>query len=231
MEEVNLTVQEREKTTKGGLRRFRKQGFIPAICYGRKDEQGIPLLVKKREFIGLWHKIKRENVMINLFIDKKKPEKVIIKDQQIDPLKRDILHLDFYKVSLKEKIEVMVPLELKGESVGVKEGGVVEQVLREMKVRCLPTQMPERLEVDISNLKIGESIKAGDLSLQEGVELLIGPESLIVGIRPPEKVEEVVPAEAEAAEEKKEPEVIKKEKKAEEEESSAEEGKEKGKAK
>ena len=227
MEEINLAVRKRDKTTKGALKRFRKQGFIPAVCYGRKDERGIPLLVKKKEFMGLWYKIKRENVMINLFINEEKPERVIIKDRQIDPLRREILHLDFYKVPLKEKIEVMVPLELKGEPVGVKEGGVVEQVLRELAVRCLPTRMPEHLEVEISNLKIGESIKVGDLSPPEGVEFLMEPESLVVGIRPPEKVEEVVPPAGKEVEEKKEPEIIRKEKKAEEEEPSSEKGKEK----
>lgn len=238
MEEINLFAQKREATTKGKLRSFRKQGFIPAVYYG-KQVNSIPLLVKAKEFMPVFHKIRGENVLINLQIVPDasvgtggQTEKVIIKDYQVDPIKRRIIHLDFYKVLLKEKIETTVGIELTGECVGVKEGGILEQPIREVKVRCLPTQLPRHLEADISNLKIGDALRAEDLILGKGVEVLTEPRAVIAVVRAPVKVEEKPPEKPEEAEEKKEPEVIGKEKKPKEEEAvSPEKEKEKGEGK
>lgn len=230
MEEINLFAQKREATTKGKLRSFRKQGFIPAVYYG-KQVNSIPLLVKVKEFMPVFHKIRGENVLINLQIGGQ-TEKVIIKDYQVEPIKREIIHLDFYKILLKEKIETTVGIELTGECVGVKEGGILEQPIREVKVRCLPAQLPRHLEADISNLKIGDALRAEDLILGKGVEVLTGPRAVIAVVRALVKVEEKPPEKPEEVEEKKEPEVIGKEKKPKEEEAvSPEKEKEKGEGK
>lgn len=134
-----------------------------------------------------------------------KAKTVIIKEIQYHPVRNNVLHIDFNQISLTEKLTVDVPVETKGESQGAKEGGVLEHILWELKVECLPTKIPEKIEVDVNDLNIGDVIYVKDLNVPEDIEVLSNAEAVVVSVKPPtvEKVEEEV-----VVEEITEPEVI-----------------------
>jgi large subunit ribosomal protein L25 len=144
-----------------------------------------------------------------------------VKDYQIDPTKRELLHADFFEVSLTEKVKVSINIIPVGEPVGVKrDGGIIQHVLREIEIECLPDKIPANVEIDITELEIGQSFHVSDLKLEEGVEILTDPEEVILTIVAP-VIEEVAPVEEAPAEEAEEPEVVKKGKKEEEGEETA----------
>jgi len=227
MEKVVLDAQIREGLGKGAVKRIRRDGFIPAVMY-KGGGKAHPLKVPKKAFIKTLHTKAGENVIITLKVTRDKEgsgkqsgKTVIIKDIQLDPVKDEVIHIDFTEISLTEKLKVKVPIVDKGEAIGVKrDEGVLEHILWEVEIECLPTQIPERLEIDVANLEIGDDIFVKDISVPEEVKILADPESIVLSVKPP-KAEEVV-EEAEPGLE--EPEVIR-EKKPEEEEA-AEEGQE-----
>ncbi len=140
----------------------------------------------------------------------------LMKDYQVDPIKGELLHTDFFEVSLTEEIKVTVSITTVGEAIGVKrDGGILQHGVREIEIQCLPDKVPGHLQVDVSALETGKAIHVGDLSLGEGVKILTDLGELIVTVTAP-VVEEAAPAEAAAAAEVAEPEVIKKGKKEEE---------------
>lgn len=130
----------------------------------------------------------------------------MIKDMQKNAITGAILHVDFVKVSMSEEIHATIPVTVTGEAAGVKVGGVLQHPMRELNVKCLPGNMPEHFEVDVTELNIGDSLHVRDLAAIEGVEILNDPEDILVSIVPPAKEEEVAPVEE--AEEMAEPEVI-----------------------
>lgn len=211
MEKIELNVELRDKVGSAQSRRMRRTGFIPGVLYG-KDEEPIHLKVL---LLNL-HRIisKGENILIDLKVDKKE-KTVMIKEIQRDPVEDDIVHVDFYKVSLQEKITIQVPIEIIGEARGVKEkGGVLEQILRELEVKCLPANIPEKIALDVSDLDIGHSYAVDKLIIPEDVEVLTPVDSTIVTVIASTTLEE----EKKPEEEITEPELITKEKKEGEEE-------------
>ncbi len=232
MAEINLEVTLRKDVGKSKAKALRRANIIPAIVYGEKIN--FPVSVNKSQFQRVIGKHAAENVIINLKIlddsaaskkTKEKEHPVIIKDIQYDPLKGTVMHVDFNEISLTKEITVKVPLIAKGEPIGVKQdGGVLGHQLWELDVKCLPKNLPEKIEVDVSSLKIGDAIHIKDLKLPEGIIVLHDAEMVVLSVRPPTKEEVTTPAaEAEVvgAEVKQEPEVIK-EKKEKEEEAAAE---------
>lgn len=219
MEEIILRATKREEIGKG-LNILRRKGYIPCILYGEKGKGALPLKVKKTEFLRLLHTQRLESSVFSLLIeDKKKPLKkeVMIKEIQYHPVTGDILHLDFHTISSKRSVKVKVPLITKGEPIGVKQqGGVLDRLYWELEVECLPSEIPKEIEVDISNLNIGDSIYVKDLGVPKGVKILEDPESILFTVSAPK--EEVVEVKGEVGEEIKEPEVIKREREKEEEE-------------
>ena len=212
MKEVVLETQLREIGTKNVLNRNRQNGLIPSIVYGKK-ESSVPLWVKEKELLKALHTEHGMNVLIKLKIGDQ-AKTVLIKEIQRNVISEKPIHVDFNVISLKEKTEVSVRLHTVGEAPGVKSGdGVLEHILREIRVRCLPTNIPNSIEVDISNLNTGQSITVKDLPKIEDVEILSDPDAIILHVTAPTKVEEVAVA-AEAA--PTEPEVISKGKKEEE---------------
>jgi len=200
MERVDLAVHVREETGKGPSRRFRQKGLIPAVFYGSEMET-VSLAVDKADFRKAVQGKGGENVLINLTLLEKKelgPQVVMVRDLQTDPVRQEVLHVDFQKIDLKEKVEVAVPIELVGKAEGVKAGGILQQIERELEVRCMPLEIPDRIEVDVSNLEIGDSIHVRDISVAEGNEVLSSGEKAIVTILSPiaEEVEEEVEEEA-----------------------------------
>jgi large subunit ribosomal protein L25 len=146
----------------------------------------------------------------------------LIKDYQLDPVKNELLHVDFIEISLKKKIKLTIPIVITKEPIGVKNGGILQQQMREVKVECLPTQIPDGIEVDASSLDIGHSLHVSDLVIKEEVKILSDPHEVILSVIAP-AVEEVAPV-APAAEAITEPELIKKTKTKEDEAEEAPKG-------
>ena len=229
MEEIILAAQVRQETGRGKVKDLRDSGFIPAVIYSGGKES-FSVKVSHGELIRLVHQQHRiEGVIINVLVkdDKKnKARPCLIKEIQYDPLHGNIIHVDFNEISLTKAIKVNVSVVVKGESVGVKqEGGSLEHILWEIEVECLPTNIPHGIEVDVSALKIGDSIHVKDLIVPAEVKVLNDPGSIVLSVAAPMKEE--VPVEAEEGEEKKEPEVIKEKKEVPAEEAGKEEAKEK----
>ncbi len=222
MEEILLEVDPREELGRSKVNDLRGQGFIPGVVYSGGKE-AVSVKIARRQFLQLLHEHRLENMIIQVKIKGDKKEKgrpCMIKEMQQDPVHEHILHIDFLEISLTKAIKVNVPVTTKGESVGVKqEGGSLEHILWEIEVECLPTKIPQNIEVDISAMKIGDSVYIKDIVFPPEVKVLNDQDAIVLTISAPMKVE--VPAEGAEGEEAKEPEVIKEKKE------TAEEGEEK----
>lgn len=169
MEQVILNAQTRKVTGKESARRLRKEGKIPAVFYG-KNRENLHLAISPLDLEKATATEMGMNAIIKLKVGEKGDFDVIIRDYQADVFKRNFLHADFVSVDLKKKIEISVPIRLLGRPAGVKEGGILEQITRELVVLCLPTHIPKQIEVDVSGLKIGQNLHLDELKLPEGVE-------------------------------------------------------------
>ncbi|MEO0205278.1 MAG: 50S ribosomal protein L25 [candidate division WOR-3 bacterium] len=203
-----------EPDKKGEVKRMRQEGKIPAILYGHKDKSK-RVFVLEKEFKKILDVLKKEAVTVDLKV-KDKTYACLIKTIQHNPINGKLLHIDFQHISKKEKIKTTVPIHLIGEAPGVKKGGLLDQHLYEVVVRCLPDEMPSHIDVDISNLDIGKTIHLKDIKIPN-IEFETKLETTVVSVLVP-KVEKPAPVvEAAApAEEAKEGEV-KEEKPAKEE--------------
>ena len=172
MESIELKAWVRNETGKGPARRFRKQGLTPAVFYGR-GEDAVPLSVNVTDLTKII-KTKNENIFIKLLIEgEKRLEKLtMIKELQIEPVSRRFYHADFYEIRMDHKLTVDVPLRFVGKPVGVENGGELQHLKRDTKVSCLPAALPDFIDVDVSGLDIGSSLKIQDLRVPEGVEVL-----------------------------------------------------------
>ena len=223
---ISLSGDARKSLGKGGARQLRRGGRIPGILYGH-GETPIPVSVAAREFQLALRTHKGGNPIVNLAVSGGEFT-ALIRDVQYDPLTHDILHLDFQHISLTETIEVKVAVHLTGLPVGVKDGGgILETILREIEVRCLPTAIPPSIEIDVSHLNIGDSVHVREVSVPDVTILNDGGETIATVVPPTvmeeKPAEEAVVGEAAAAE----PEVIAKGKKEEEGAAAAAEGKDK----
>ena len=233
MGKITLNAQIREDTGKSASRRLRNNYMIPAVVY-KQAEKTLHIQVNTTDLIHILHTAAGENAIITLKItppvkilpgqqagkSSSAIKTVIIKEIQYHPTKENILHIDFQEISLTEKITVKVPIVLKGEAVGVKtEGGILEQMTKELEIECLPTKIPEKIEFNIEAMKIGDIVHVKELEMPADVKVLVDSEQAVVSVSPP-KVEEVPVAEEAAEEAIEEPEVIT-EKKAEEREAEA----------
>lgn len=208
MEQIDLKVQVREETGKGPAHRCRQKGLIPGVFYGPKVDS-IPLVITQTEFKKSLKGKVGENIIINLIVEGKEdlgPQIAMIRDFQIDLLKRDVIHIDFQKIDLEKKVTVAVPIELIGKAEGVKLGGILQQVERELEIRCMPLAIPDRFEVDVSSLLMGESIHVRDIAVPEGIDVLSSGEQTVVTVLSPklevEKAAEEIVEEGEAVAEK-----------------------------
>ena len=226
MEKVILKAELRKGTGKAVAKNLRNKNLVPANVY-KGSKGAVSLQVSGDDLTEVLHTKAGENVIITLKISGEagaKDKTVLIKEIQREPIKDRILHVDFHEISLTEALKVNVPLASHGEPVGVKiDGGILEHVMWELQVECLPTSIPEKIEVDVSNLKIGDSIFVKNIVVPEGVKVLNDPELIAMIVKPP-KVE--VPKEEVAPEAAAEPELIRKKK----EEATEEEGAEGKKA-
>jgi large subunit ribosomal protein L25 len=185
MEVTDLAAQVRKEQKKGPARRLRQNGFVPAVFYGRSAEN-ILLAVKNDELAKLY-KDKKNHAFIKLIIDdgaNKKIEKLsLIKELQVQPLTGKFYHADFYEVDIKRKISMEVSLRFVGKAIGVENGGELQHIRREVKVSCLPLNLPDHIDVDVTNLDIGDSIKIRDLKIAEGITILDRPDSAVAAVQ------------------------------------------------
>ncbi|MEW6738946.1 MAG: 50S ribosomal protein L25 [Nitrospirota bacterium] len=211
MERVTLGVEKREKSGKGGARSLRRSGVIPAILY--KGGNSLPVQLSGKELSQFISKTAGEQVIVNLqFPDDTK--QAIVKDYQVDPVMGNLLHVDFQEISATEAIRVMVHVVIKGEAIGVKrDKGILQHGLREIEIECLPDKIPGHVDVDVTNMGLGQSIHVSDLKLGEGIKVLTDPDEVLATVI---AVKEEVAAPAAVPAETVEPEVIKKGKKEEE---------------
>lgn len=219
MERVQLTSNVRTGRGKGAARQLRRQGCIPAVLYGG-SKGNLALSVNTHELHQIIAKGFGETSLIDLTIqspEESQHASVILKDYQLDPVLRELVHADFQEVAMDQQIEIEVPFELQGKAPGVSEGGVLEFLTRELSIRCLPGDMLNHIDVDVSSLKIGDSLSVGDLRLDEKYQILTPSETLIVTVSAPISEEELEST-LEVSREQVEPEVIQKGKKTEEEE-------------
>ena len=218
MEKITLNAKERTDLGKSSSNYLRKAGEVPGVVY-KDGKQGINVQIVSRD---LWHALHTEageNAVITMNIgdgDKRVEKTVILQEAQRDPLNDKFLHVDFHEISLTDKIKVKIPVVVKGEAPGVFEDkGILTQVIWELEVECLPTEIPEHIDVYVNELHIGDAIHVKDLTIADSVELMVDGEQVVVSVSVP-KAEEVEEPE-EVAETEEEPEVIKKGKKDEEE--------------
>ena len=202
MKEITLEARVRENSGKGVARKLRAAGKIPAVVYG-KDENPVPIEMEYNNFHLAMKGAAGENLLINLNIDGADSEKkAIIKEVQRDPVDGHLLHIDFLHISMTEKIKVTIPIVLEGTAEGVKNfGGIVSWIIRSVEVSCLPKDIPDKITLDITDLKIHDSIHLKEIQI-ENVEILENEERTMVSVIPPTviKEEEEVVAEGEEGE-------------------------------
>ena len=207
---VVLKSARRDEVGKGIARRLRQAGNVPAVYYGR-NETPVALSVHAKELEALLHGSAGSNVIVDLKVegDASADRKALLREIQRHPVRGDILHVDLQHISLSERITVEVPVVLVGTPIGVKDGGgILEHLLREVEVECLPTDIPDKLTVDVSHLNIGDSVHVSDL-VSDKATVKTDAETTLASVVPPTVLEEVKP-EGEAAQ--AEPELVKKEK-------------------
>ncbi|WP_077359033.1 50S ribosomal protein L25/general stress protein Ctc [Virgibacillus halodenitrificans] len=199
---VKLKATKREDLTKSTTKQIRNEGRVPAVIYGKaKDARSISV-----DSVELVKTVRDEgrNAIISLNIENDKPVDVMLHEYQIDPLRDELVHADFYIVNMSEEMDVEVPLRLEGEAQGSKDGGVLQQPLYELQVRAKPGDIPEEIVVDISELAIGDTIAIADLPKASNYEFLEDEDTTIATVLPPDTLDDV----EEAPDENNEPELV-----------------------
>jgi large subunit ribosomal protein L25 len=233
MERVELKAKVRESKGKNAAYRQRVNEEIPAILYGKKEE-GLSLTLNAKEVLKTLRTDRGRNVMLNLKIDGKADAIVMFKEIQKHPVTEKIIHVDLYKINMQEEIIVLVKTKISGEAPGVKLGGVLEQPLRQLRLKALPDRIPDAVIVDVSGLNINDSIHVEDLKLGEGIKALDNKRDVVATVSVVKEEVEPVPGEV-APDAPTGPEVIgekeREEKRLATEKEKEEKGKEKSEAK
>jgi large subunit ribosomal protein L25 len=202
--DATLDAKKRDGRGKNEARRLRVSGRIPAVVYGaRKDGQapeGVPVAVDPKEVLRILHSESGANTLINLTLEGGE-SRVMVRDYQLDPVTHQLLHADFYQLAMDRAIIVSVPIAIKGEPAGVKvQGGLLDFVTRDIQVQCLPTDIPENIAVDVSELMLHQSIRVRDLATNPKWKAITDGDTMLVHVVMPKAEEVAAPAEgAEAA--------------------------------
>jgi large subunit ribosomal protein L25 len=212
MEKIAVTAQVREKAGKGVARSLRRNKMVPAVLYSHG--KSMPIAMGSKDMTKVLNTEGGEHALLTLTLDGAKDAKermALIKDYQVDPIKGDLIHVDLMEVAMDEKVRVPIAVHVVGSAAGVKEGGILQLALRELEIECLPSQIPDSIEVNVSALKVNESLHVRDVAMPEGVRILSEPEATVVTIQPPisdAKLEAML--QAAPAAETGEPELVKK---------------------
>lgn len=202
MKSVEINVKPRGEMTKNELGRFRGQGYIPAVLYGKHMDKNLTLSMEVKEFSRLLSKHGRSSILIFKSEDSKlNGTSALIKEVQRDAISDTFLNVDLVEIRKGEKITINIPIEFIGEPKGAKEGGVVDIQRRQLKVECLPTDIPDKVTIDVSNMGLNDVLHVSDIEIAGGVKILDDKSFAIISVRiVKEKVEEAPVVAAEGAE-------------------------------
>ncbi len=200
METVEIQIDQRKPGSKQEARRLRREGKLPGVFYGPKAA-AVPLSLDKKEFLNRFGSLEGSHlVRLKSDSDVLADKVALVKELQFHPVTGEILHADFYEVDLAAKIQVEVPLHFVGKATGVVQGGILQPVVREIKVECLPMEIPDFFNVDVSSLDIGHSLHLADIGIPEGVTVIDESNFTLVTVVPPTVEEAPVVEEAPAVE-------------------------------
>lgn len=184
MEKILIQADKRPESGKGNARSLRRAGVVPAVVYA--SGSSTPIQVNTREMTKLLHSGVGEHSLLTIQLNEggkmSSEHPVLIKDYQRDPVSEDLLHVDFMEVSLKDVVRVTVQLEIVKQPAGVKMGGIMQRRLREIEVECLPTQIPDKIEIDAEFIQIGHSYHVSDLPEMEGVKIVTAPGEVVLSV-------------------------------------------------
>ena len=219
--EATLEATERDTFGKNEARRIRREGKVPAVLYGGDSKNATPIAVEPRALLKILHSESGQNTLIALKLGSAADTRVLVKDFQLDPITHQVLHADFYRVAMDRLIQVTIPVSVRGEPKGVKQqGGILEFIRREIVIECLPGDIPENVDVDVSELMLHQGIRVRDVATSPKWKSVTEGEAMLVHVIMPKAEEAPAPADAAAAAATAtpaEPEVIKKGKKDEDE--------------
>jgi large subunit ribosomal protein L25 len=222
--EATLEAKARETFGKNEARRTRREGRVPAVVYGAAGDGGgreaTPIAVDPREVLRILHSESGANTLISLKLGERGDTRVLIKDYQLDPVTHELLHADFYRIAMDRAIRVTIPVMVRGEAKGVKQqAGILEFIRREVEIECLPADIPEHIEVDVSELMLHQGVRLRDVATSPAWKAVTDLDTMLVHVILPKAEEPAPTAEAVAVPTAPaEPEVIKKGKKEETEE-------------
>ncbi|HBH62446.1 MAG TPA: 50S ribosomal protein L25 [Nitrospiraceae bacterium] len=209
MEKILVKADKRPELGKGGARSLRRAGMIPAVVYS--EGNSLPIKVQGKQMTKLIYSGGGEHALITIELNeegaKTSEHPVLVKDYQRDPVSEELLHVDFMEVSLEKLVNVTVRIEIVKQPASIKMGGILQHRLREVEVECLPTQIPDKIDVNAESIEIGHSLHVSDLQVPEGVKIITDPSEVILLVSAP-AVEEAAPA-PEAAAAPAEPELLK----------------------
>ncbi|BFT68756.1 50S ribosomal protein L25 [Paenibacillus sp. P36] len=181
---LSLKAEARKDTTKFDIKQLRVKGKVPAVVYGKKVAATV-ITVDQKELVALLRKSPHAVIELELPDGGKQP--VMINEIQRNPLNRELLHVDFHQINMDEPVKTVVTLEFIGDAVGAKEGGILQIQLHELEIRCLPSEIPASITVDISNVGIGENMLVSELNVPGTIEVKSDPSELVLTILAPQK--------------------------------------------
>ncbi|MGC6457482.1 MAG: 50S ribosomal protein L25 [Akkermansiaceae bacterium] len=173
-----LKAETRKRTGSGVLKQMRREGFLPSVVYG-KGSENLNIKINSKALTDMLAQSASESILVDLEIDGGAPQTAFLQATQHNPLSGALIHADFLAVSEGMKITAQIPLVLHGEPVGVKAGGLIEQLVRDLEISCSPTDLPEKIDADIEQLGVGDSMTIGDLDFPEGVEPVLAADVLV----------------------------------------------------
>lgn len=182
---IAMRAEQRSLTTKGNLRKLRRNGQVPGVVYGRQLQSAAHVSVSEHDLSALLRA--HPNAVLLLDITEAGPQSVMVADVQRDSLNHKLLHVDFHQINMDEEIKANVRIDAAGDCSGVREGGILSLIAHELEVQCLPGNIPEVITVDVSRLGIGESLLVSDLTLPHGVEVKSDPQLVVVTVLAPQK--------------------------------------------
>ncbi|WP_241158327.1 50S ribosomal protein L25 [Cohnella candidum] len=185
MNPMTLKAETRATTSRGELRKLRKNGRIPGVVYGKDRSAPTPVAVDAKELEALLRS--HPHAVLELDISGDGKENVLLSEVQRDSMSREVLHIDFHKINMNESIKAPVRLEVSGKSAGEKEGGMLQLVLHEIEVECLPKNLPDSIPLEVENLQVGDSLTVADIQFPEGVKPLMDADSVVASVLAPQK--------------------------------------------
>ena len=216
--EATLEATARDTFGKNEARRTRREGRVPAVLYGGDGKGATPIAVPPKALLKILHSESGQNTLISLKLAGAGDTRVLVKDFQIDPITHEVLHADFYRIAMDKVLEVTIPVTVHGEPKGVKQqGGILEFIRREIVIECLPADIPEHIDIDVSELMLHQGVRVRDIPTSPKWKAITEGEAMLVHVIMPKAEEVAAPADAAAAATATpaEPEVIKKGKKEE----------------